>query len=333
MLLASDRKHVASVAGSPRPAFTLVELLVVIAIIGVMVGLLLPAVQSAREAARRMSCGNNLKQIGLALHNYEGTHKTLPSGTPDCCVNNGFNWAVMIFPFLELSTVVDSMDRLGNLRNTPQNATIARTVVLPAFICPSGPGGGNPFMNRFAPHNATPAHGLWYAASIGPTMMDSCPFCPDPVSSMNNFCCQGWNFGTNGGGGFPAGTFSGMFGRSRKSIRFRDVTDGLTNTFMVGETLPEHCDFISVYALNFPLSGTSIPLNMMESNVPNAPKARITRASGSNWFRVCGHKSVHPGGAQFVVGDGSVRFISETIDYRLYNNLGTRAGGEVVAIE
>ena len=120
MLLASDRIHAASVAGSPRRAFTLVELLVVIAIIGVMVGLLLPAVQSAREAARRMSCGNNLKQIGLALHNYEGTHKTLPSGTPDCCVNNGFNWAVMIFPFLELSTVVDSMDKLGNLRYTPQ---------------------------------------------------------------------------------------------------------------------------------------------------------------------------------------------------------------------
>jgi prepilin-type N-terminal cleavage/methylation domain-containing protein len=318
---------------SKTHGFTLVELLVVIAIIGILVGLLLPAVQAAREAARRMQCGNNLKQIGLALHNYESTHKTLPHGTPNCCTLNGFNWAVMIFPYMEMNTLYDSMNASGNLRNTPANQNAARNFRLSSWICPSDPAGGTPHMNRFAAHNVSPGHGLWYAASIGPTMMDSCPFCPlGSVPSANNYCCQGNNFGTNAGNGYPTGNSVGMFGRSIKAIKFAEVTDGLSNTFMVGEVMPGHCDFLGLFALNFPVSGTGIPINTMESNVAGAAGAKIFRPAGSNWFRVCGFKSMHTGGAQFSMGDGSVHFVSTSIDYRIFNNVGTRSGGEVAQI-
>jgi prepilin-type N-terminal cleavage/methylation domain-containing protein len=314
--------------------FTLIELLVVIAIIAILIALLLPAVQQAREAARRTQCKNNLRQVGLALHNYESTHGMLPFGTPNCCTNNGFNWAVMTFPYLEMTNLYNTMDPSGNLRNTAINRTAAQTHVLPAWTCPSDPAAGTPHMTRFATHNVSPGHGLWYAASIGPTQMDQCPFCPAGATpSDSNYCCQGNNFGTNAGNGYPTGSFAGMFGRSVRAIRFRDVTDGLSNTFMVGETLPGHCDFLGLFSLNFPLSGTSIPINTMESNMAGAAGATIFRAAGSNWFRVCGFKSMHVGGAQFSMGDGSVRFISTSIDYRLYNNLGTRGGGEVAQIE
>ena len=304
---------------SRRRGFTLVELLVVIAIIGVLVALLLPAVQAAREAARRMKCQNNLKQIALSLHNYEDTFKKLPHGTPGCCTNNGDNWAVMAFPFMELKGLYDSMDHNGNLRNTPVNQAAARQKV-PAFICPSDPFATQPIMTRFAAHNVSPAHGLWYPVSMGPTHMDQCPFCPNGTPSEGNYCCQGFNFGTGAGAGIPAGTFAGIFGRTTHAVRLSEVSDGLSNTFMVGETLPDQCTFMGLFSLNFPLSGTTIPLNLME------------KAVDSNWFRTCGFKSKHPAGANFALGDGSVRFVSQAIDYRLYNNLGTRAGGEQVSV-
>lgn len=317
-----------------RRAFTLVELLVVIAIIGILVALLLPAVQAARAAARRMQCSNNLKQIALGLHNYESTYRTLPHGAPDCCVRNGYIWTVMVFPFIELNNIYDAMDIRGNLRNTPVNRAAAQTTKLPVWICPSDPAGGRPHMPRFNRDNPDPGHGLWYAASMGPTHMDQCPFCPaGGTPAETNYCCQGNNFGTNAGNGYPADSFAGMFGRSDKAIRFGEVTDGLSNTFMLGETLPAHCDFMGLFSLNFQVSGTSIPLNVMESNVAGAPGAKIFRAAGSNWFRVCGFKSLHAGGAQFALGDGSVRFVPVTVDYRVYNNVGTRAGGETAVID
>jgi len=151
--------------------------------------------------------------------------------------------------------------------------------------------------------------------------MDQCPFCPDGTPSPTNYCCQGWNFGTGAGGGAAAGTFAGMFGRTDVTlIKVASVSDGLSNTIMVGETLPGQCTFMGLYSQNFPLTGTSIPLNTMETAVD------------ANWFRTCGFKSLHPNGANFAMGDGSVRFIATTIDYRLYNELGTRAGGEPVSL-
>jgi prepilin-type N-terminal cleavage/methylation domain-containing protein/prepilin-type processing-associated H-X9-DG protein len=304
-----------------RHAFTLIELLVVIAIIAVLIGLLLPAVQKVREAAARARCQNNLKQIGLAIHSFESVNHQFPYGTGVCCTPTGPNWAVSIMPHAELGNIYNALNlTIATGLKNPVNLPTEQLPV-PLFICPSDPAGSSPIMTRYAAHNASPAHALWYAASMGPTQMDQCPFCPNGTPAANNYCCQGWNFGTQAGGGFPAGTFAGMFGRTDVTVIRTDmVTDGLSNTFMVGETLPTQCTFMGLYSQNFPLSGTSIPLNLMESAVD------------VNWFRTCGYKSLHTNGANFAMGDGSVRFIAQTIDYVLYNNLGTRAGGEPVSV-
>jgi prepilin-type processing-associated H-X9-DG protein len=163
---------------------------------------------------------------------------------------------------------------------------------------------------------------------MGPTCPDPCPFCTSTISDPSNYCCQGNNFGTLPGnftGGpysYPPGSSTGMFGRYRKAVRFRDVQDGLSKTIMAGETLPRDCIFISTFAVNFNVSTTTIPLNTMQSD----------GGAATNWWLTSGFKSRHPGGANLCLGDGSVQFFTEDIDYKLYNNLGTRAGGELVSL-
>jgi prepilin-type processing-associated H-X9-DG protein len=292
--------------------------LVVIAIIAVLIALLLPAVQSAREAARRMQCTNNLKQIGLGLHNYNQANNALPYGTGICCTPAGGNWSTFVLPFMELTASYNALNQdLGY--NTPANSTIVTTVIS-TFVCPSDPDASQPITTRFAAHDASPAMMLWYPASMGPTHMDLCDFCPNKTPSSSNYCCQGYNFGTNGNGAdIPPGTFAGMFGRTTHAVGFNEVSDGLSNTFMVGETLPKGCTFMGVFSQNFPLSGTIIPLNTFETAVDD------------RWWRTCGFKSRHPGGGNMMMGDGSVRFIKQSINFVTWNNLGTRAGGEIVS--
>ncbi|MCA9102017.1 MAG: DUF1559 domain-containing protein [Planctomycetales bacterium] len=311
-----------------RTAFTLVELLVVIAIIGILVALLLPAVQAAREAARRGACVNNMKQIGLAMHQYHDVHGRLPYAVIDCCTPAGGTWVNLILPHLEQQALADQFD-LSLDMFAAVNATAVKTVV-PVFICPSDPTASRPILpNRFS-HNVSPQLGLWYPVSMGPTMPDACPFCPDPNPSPTNWCCQGWNYGTTAkpDGTIPAGSSVGMFGRYIKpEVSFARVTDGLSNTIMNGETLPGQCAFDGAYATNFPVFPTTIPLNTMEND-----GALGDGFKSSLWFRTCGFKSEHPGGANFLMGDASVHFFNESIDFRLYNNLGTRAGGEPVTV-
>jgi prepilin-type N-terminal cleavage/methylation domain-containing protein len=336
-----------------RTAFTLVELLVVIAIIGILVALLLPAVQAAREAARRAKCVNNIRQLALAIQSYHDAQKRMPqyhaavppAGTPPTTTYAngagwqwpGVIWTVLIMPYLEEQVLYDRFNKKLKMTDTSTgagttgyaNRSLAITII-PTWVCPSNETSSSPvFTDRRDAaggdvYNPANALGLYYAVSMGPTRPDRCRFCPAnngyavDQPGPRNYCCQGDGYGTN-----PQDNSTGMFGRSDGIRKFKSVTDGLSHTFLIGETMPQHCFYQSAFAVNFSLAGTQIPLNTLSSCTGTGPDCHQVS---------CGFKSSHPGGAHFVMVDSSVHFIPETIDYEAYNRLGTRAGAETVEI-
>jgi prepilin-type N-terminal cleavage/methylation domain-containing protein/prepilin-type processing-associated H-X9-DG protein len=331
--------------GRVRRGFTLVELLVVIAIIGILVALLLPAVQAAREAARRAQCTNNLRQVGVAALNHENTKKILPPGSgylrTDPKEFRG-TWVVPLLPFIEESGVASQYDAKKYPDEAP-NLALAATLVLRAFICPSDELASQPILTLrrqgAGSHNPPTCQGLWYTGSMGATIPDRCDWLPSASDPDYNrkvrISCAGGGLGTintDGKGRTPAApNFNpqdnpnncfGLICRRHLGIELRKVPDGLSNTFLAGETLPSHYIWNCIFCDNFPVSSTHIPLNNMEQ----CPS--IACAADTLYWRTSGFKSMHPGGANFVMGDGSVQFISETIDYYTYNMLGNRADGE-----
>ena len=304
-----------------KRGFTLIELLVVIAIIAVLIALLLPAVQQAREAARRSQCKNNLKQLGLALHNYHDTANRLPGiFQTNWSSDEKGTYLVQLLPFIDQSplynkinfTVAGGIDGQTN----PTGGQLFRNIVIPGFICPSD-ASPNVWGDRAKTN---------YAMSQGNQSM--------PSRTCSSY--PGNNFGTgavgHGNDGDPNNN-SGFISRFNLSIKFAQCTDGLSNTIMGGEIRP-NCGDHSVNGwlhFNAPWIATTAPINFPIScyGEPAIPNASACNAP-DNWQTSQGFKSKHTGGAHFVLGDGAVKFISENINYLTYQALGCRRDGGVI---
>jgi prepilin-type N-terminal cleavage/methylation domain-containing protein len=312
---------------SARHGFTLVELLVVIAIIGTLVGLLLPAVQTARESARRSICHNNLKQLGLALHNYHDARKKLPAALDGTHMDDSWNstwagkgttWHVMVMPFTENLDLYDKLD----FNVVPGHEAVLNaansSVLLPARvtlqICPSNPFlAANPWRAIDAGSNGYQRVG--YQACNGPQWSDTVGDC----TSWAAWCAIGfWNkhtdqlTGTGPNGGWVPGMFSG---RGGSQISFSKVLDGLSKTIMLGEQQGEIANS-HMYAGNHQAMPTLLKIN----------SPQMTKSS-SDYQQNMGASSHHSGGATFCMGDGAIVFLSENIDFYLYNLLGNRGDG------
>jgi prepilin-type N-terminal cleavage/methylation domain-containing protein/prepilin-type processing-associated H-X9-DG protein len=331
-----------------RAAFTLVELLVVIAIIGILIALLLPAVQAAREAARRGACSNNLKQYGLALHNYESTYKILPQGgngywdwhpwDPNATHSQGIGWHVRILPFVEQAPMYDQLDMRRQLPSTrydpsfgPGHESVwaqilndgvpARRHVVPMFKCPT-----DPYPKLEGDFWAIGS----YSGSIGWQRTPSADGNCNQFLLADNSLDGEWNadHGNANDGRYIAGVFS----RIGYGASFREITDGLSNTIFVGEVLPECHDhregWWSFNGMNTAHAGTAVPINQW-TTCPKIkhPNKNPNCAPYSNWNYSWGFKSRHPGGCQFLLGDGSARYISENIHMETYRRLGWKADG------
>jgi prepilin-type N-terminal cleavage/methylation domain-containing protein/prepilin-type processing-associated H-X9-DG protein len=317
-----------------RPAFTLIELLVVIAIIAILIGLLLPAVQKVREAANRAQCTNNLKQYGLACHNYHDVYRFFPPGGRtlpllDATGDKG-GWQLYLLPYLEQENLwklvpanlgVPSVDSVSGFQ---QNAG-GKVPALPTARCPSdGAERDQPQLSN-------------YVGSFGPGCLGSPAGCPAP---FEHYCSQTANsFGWNYPGGSSQDTTDpnkvrGLFNRGGAPINLAGVSDGTSNTLLIGETLPaEYKDMLDDpkgWAGYFGNSSctTIIPLNYRV--LPNTSCTDDPTHYVRNWGVANGFKSKHPGGVNFAFVDGSVHFLSQTISHETYQKLGCRNDGQVI---
>jgi prepilin-type N-terminal cleavage/methylation domain-containing protein len=300
-----------------RRGFTLVELLVVIAIIGILVALLLPAVQAAREAARRMSCSNNEKQIVLALHNYHDTYKTFPSGSMQP-VPGSYSWGylALTLPFLEQAnahaTVDFSVQHCGTHLKALQSSATGdpASILFKLFTCPSDPRSDRELLS--GPTGPLPASGdvgiLYPANYLGMGGSND----PDTTSSFTGCVAAGSSTTLPRAG-------NGMM-YLNSGTRFADVTDGTSSTIIIGER-----SITRDLGWGWPICGGWECEHYVSSTLG------LSRGDNDPYFIHAQHLgSWHPGGAYVGLTDGSIRFLAYTIDYNTYLALSTRASGEVV---
>ena len=322
--------------------FTLIELLVVIAIIAVLIALLLPAVQQAREAARRSQCKNNLKQLGLALHNYHETHSCFPyGGSTDSGYNWGandttghgiYNWRGLILPNLDQATLYNKMasdmaaagqpisQPVGGVSaayKTAYEGLAAQKISLPVLQCPSDPlsgrsdapsgvganwGSGHP-----SPAAGAPAS---YFGSAG----------PEAQHTQTNICVSPCVFyrgsGNFNASGVPGGGV-GMFSLRATRVLIRDVTDGTSNTLFAGEE-----------RLGNSSGGFAVAYHQWMDPFSVTTTVRGVNRNVTTDYYGQGFGSMHVGGAQFLMADGAVRFISENVNIATFCMLGTKGSGE-----
>jgi len=335
-----------------RRGFTLVELLVVIAIIGILVALLLPAVQAAREAARRMQCGNNLKQLGLANHNYHDTFKSLPMAySVTIQPNMSFNvqsWGSSILPFIEQQPLYDQYDPRFPACNQAgaqglQNMTVIQTVIQ-TFLCPSAPPGGTRIYNGAIPSGAVP--GLptltWRAAPS-----DYCIATGVRGAFANlAYAASGGAGGTRHGAIQPHINLLFANYMDFKNNNLSNITDGTSNTILLGERTGGGPSF---YAKRIPVSIPAIaPLNgggwgdalngehwlsgSLYTGITSVPQEGPCGINCTN-MRGYGFHSFHNQGCQFAMCDGSVRFMSQSVAGLVLAGQITREKGEVIPNE
>jgi prepilin-type N-terminal cleavage/methylation domain-containing protein/prepilin-type processing-associated H-X9-DG protein len=341
----------------PPRGFTLIELLVVIAIIAVLIALLLPAVQAAREAARRASCVNNLKQIGLALHNYISSIGVFPPGyvsaidrtVIDACnadsenrhgvdLGTGWAWGSMILPYLEQQTVYNSIN--FNLSVAYHDNDTCSLTPLSVYLCPSdfGPSVVPVFADPPDPNNP----GTYSASHVVDTLSRGNYV---GMYGLGEICAQSGALDSpNNNGAGPAGVHAGIFYRnSRTSLA--EVTDGTSNTIAVGER-SHNLSYVTWVARSIDgWLGKTSPIEGGTDQFNPSPEECWTQVLGpagledgprtinNPMAHVEDYWSRHPGGANFLFGDGSVKLLKSTINPVTWRALATRNYGEVVSAD